>query len=113
MRVPADLHAAIHASAAAGNRTFNAELIARLQSSFGLISSLPLMVQDAVEDMAEAKKCTPEAALIDLVLAGQSNGGTVLNIRIAPGMTIKEVHELLGAMMAKVPDAAVVVVERE
>ena len=95
------------------NRTMNAEIVARLQGSFDLIASLPLMIQDAVEDAAAAKGCTPEVALADLVLAGQASGGIVLNIRIAPGMTIKEVHKLLGAMMAKVPHAALVVVERE
>lgn len=34
LRVPPELHAQIHASAKANNRTFNAEIVARLQESF-------------------------------------------------------------------------------
>lgn len=34
LRVPPELHAQIHASAKANNRTFNAEIVARLQSTF-------------------------------------------------------------------------------
>ena len=113
LRFPDGMREHIAKTASDNNRTMNAEIIARLQGSFDLIASLPLMVQDAVEDTAAAKGCTPEAALVDLVLAGQANGGKVLNIRIAPGMTIKEVHELLGAMQEDVPDATIVVVDRE
>lgn len=113
LRIPKDLKDQVTKAAFDTGRSFNAEVTARLQGSFDFIASLPLMVQDAVEDTAAAKGCTPEAALVDLVLAGQSNGGKVLNIRIAPGMTIKEVHELLGAMQEDVPDATIVVVDRE
>ncbi|MDP1530327.1 MAG: Arc family DNA-binding protein [Rhodoferax sp.] len=112
-RFPDGLREQLAAVAKVNGRSMNAEIVARLQGSFDLITSLPLMVQDAVEDAAAAKGCTPEVALADLVLAGQASGGIVLNIRIAPGMTIKEVHDLMGAMMDKVPDAALVVVERE
>ena len=35
LRLPPDLHAAIHEAAAATGKSFNAEIIARLQSSFG------------------------------------------------------------------------------
>lgn len=35
LRVPPELHAQIHASAKANNRTFNAEIVARLEESFG------------------------------------------------------------------------------
>jgi len=34
LRVPPDLHAKIHEAAAAANRTFNSEIVARLQASF-------------------------------------------------------------------------------
>ena len=35
LRVPPDLHAQIHEAAKANTRTFNAEIMARLQASFG------------------------------------------------------------------------------
>lgn len=36
LRVPPDLHKAIHEAASSANRTFNAEIVARLQASFNL-----------------------------------------------------------------------------
>lgn len=36
LRVPPNLHMELHAAAAAANRTFNAEIVARLQQSFNL-----------------------------------------------------------------------------
>lgn len=36
LRVPPDLHKSLHASATENNRTFNAEIVARLQQSFNL-----------------------------------------------------------------------------
>lgn len=113
LRFPDGMRERIAHTAQANNRTMNAEIISRLQGSFDFIASLPLMVQDAIEDTAAAKNCTPEAALVDLVLAGQSNGGKVLNIRIAPGMTVKELHELMGVIQEDAPDATIVAFDRE
>lgn len=39
LRVPPDLHAQIHEAAKGNNRTFNAEIVARLQASFSDASS--------------------------------------------------------------------------
>jgi len=41
LRVPPDLHKQIHDAARASNRTFNAEIVARLQASFSDQSSPP------------------------------------------------------------------------
>jgi hypothetical protein len=51
LRVPPDLHAKIHEAAKGANRTFNAEIVARLELSFGeKLSS----VDDAVKNLNEA-----------------------------------------------------------
>ena len=114
VRLPDGMREEIAASAQANNRSMTKEIVLRLQSSFTpTANDLPVLVRDAVNDEVKKKKCTPAQALVNLVLAGQSSGGKVLNIRIAPGMTIKEVHELLGAMQEDVPDATIVVVDRE
>lgn len=91
----------------------NSEIVARLQNSFSGSTTLPIAVQQAVEDEAEAKGCTPSEALTNLVLSGQANGGQVLNIRIAPGMTLQEIRDALSAMVDVVPDAESVIIERE
>lgn len=40
LRVPPELHARIHESAKASGRTFNAELVSRLEASFGATSAI-------------------------------------------------------------------------
>lgn len=45
LRVPPELHAQIHASAKANNRTFNAEIVARLEESFSAKASAPMSTQ--------------------------------------------------------------------
>lgn len=51
LRVPPTLHKAIHEAAAAANRTFNAEIISRLQQSFedpeAASGAVPMTVVDA------------------------------------------------------------------
>lgn len=45
LRVPPELHAQIHASAKANNRTFNAEIVARLSDSFKTYSDSEAHIQ--------------------------------------------------------------------
>ena len=90
------------------------EIVVRLRGSFTPTGQeLPEVVREAVNAEAARGKCTPEQALINLVLAGQSNGGQVLNIRIAPGMPLKEIRDALNAMVDVVPNVSNVVIERE
>ena len=108
------MHAELHIAAAAAGRSYNAEIIARLQSSFkSVIASLPFAVVQAVEDQVEEKGCTEFEALTNLVLAGQSGGGVVLNLRIAPGTTAKEVHDALSAALKLIPPDSSVISERD
>jgi hypothetical protein len=85
----------------------------RYPSSFHpSFSALPELVQIAIDDVMEARGCTSEEALLHLVLAGQSQGGQVLNVRIAPGTTAKEVRDALNVALELAPNADMVM-ERE
>lgn len=59
LRVPPALHAAIHEAAAAANRTFNAEIVARLENSFTPSPDIGRHVQSLVaryeQELAEAE----------------------------------------------------------
>ncbi len=48
LRVPPDLHAQIHGAAKENNRTFNAEIVARLQASLEATPSIKLKGSDKV-----------------------------------------------------------------
>jgi len=114
IRLPKGMRDLIAEKAQSNNRTMNAEVVARLQSTFEPNpAALPPLVDQAVKDEMQARGGSQADALLRLVLAGQSNGGQVLSIRIAPGMTLKEVHDAIGAMVEAVPNAANVVIERE
>lgn len=56
LRVPPDLHARIHEQAKANNRTFNAEIVARLEGSFtaGGESASDEVIQAAADRAAQA-----------------------------------------------------------
>lgn len=61
LRVPPDLHAQIHEAAKANTRTFNAEIVARLQSSFSsLQGSMRGFEMTAQMDDPHAGALTPE-----------------------------------------------------
>lgn len=89
------------------------EIVARLQASFQNEKSLPFAVQQAVADEMVERNCTETEALINLVLAGQTQGGKVLNIRVAPGTTAKDVRDAISAALELVPPDTSVVFERE
>ncbi|UUZ68092.1 hypothetical protein LP416_27895 [Polaromonas sp. P2-4] len=112
LRIPKDLVAQIAREAFATSKSQNAEIVARLTASFEGNNALPFPVQQAVEGEMEDKGCTEAEALTNLVLAGQSGGGTVLNLRIAPGTTAKEVHDALSAALKLIPPDSNVISER-
>lgn len=114
IRLPEGMRDLIAEKAQSNNRTMNAEVVARLQSTFDTASAaLPPLVDQAVKDEMEARGGSEADALLRLVLAGQSNGGQVLSIRIAPGMTLKEVSDAMNVMVKAAPNVGNVVVERE
>jgi Arc-like DNA binding domain len=113
LRVPADLHKAIHASAAAGNRTFNAEIIARLQSSFDFMANLPFAVQEAIEHEIDEHGGTAEEALIRVAKTAMANGGTLFHAIITPQTTIAQFKAMLEASKTVIPPDASIIFERK
>lgn len=65
LRVPPDLHAKIHESAKQNNRTFNAELVSRLERSF---SSDRDMEEHAFESAVETTTLSNEVARLTALL---------------------------------------------
>lgn len=114
LRIPVELKSQVTDAAKTSGRSFNAEVTARLQASFDTSpAALPPLVDQAVKDEMKARGGSEADALLRLVLAGQSNGGQVLCIRIAPGMTLKEVSDAMNVMVAAAPNVGNVVIERE
>lgn len=112
LRLLPELRAKIAEAAREHGRSLNAEVTARLQDSFDIVKLLPFGVQEAIAHAAEESGTPPMVALERLVLAGQSHGGQVLNIRVSPGTTAQEVRDALNAALEQVPDADIVL-ERE
>jgi len=54
LRVPPDLHARIHAAASVANRTFNAEIVNRLESSFNMPTPANATDTERLEEVIEA-----------------------------------------------------------
>lgn len=103
-RFPDGLRDRLASVAKANGRSMNAEIVARLRASFeSVFIGLPFAVVQAVEAEMEAKGLTEEEALVALVLAGQAGGSTVLNLKIAPGTTAKEVRDALTEAMKHIP----------
>lgn len=104
LRIPVELKEAIAAAASARQRTLTAEIVNRLRDTFELdYTGLPFEVVQAVEAEMSAHGITQAEALVKLVLAGQAGGGTVLNLKIAPGTTAKEVRDALSEALKHVP----------
>ena len=115
LRMQEELKFNITRSAYIAGRSMNAEIINRLKASFEEreTAPLPFAVQQAVDDMVEETSCTPEEALTTLVLKGQSQGGTVLNIHVGPNTTVKQVREAINAAQGLIPDNAGIIFERK
>lgn len=114
LRVPPDLHAKIHESAKENNRTFNAEIVARLEQSFSTSTDQPDSLGYAVDQMLEwtmeNERISREDALERLVAKGYSNENSlpVLIFYAAPGMTSAEIQAALQeANLVVPPDSAV------
>lgn len=113
IRLPDGMREQIATSAQTHNRTMTAEIVWRLQESFSADGSMSATVKQAIQQEAKTSGCSPAQALANLVMAGQTNGGKVLNIRIAPGMTLQAIRDALIIMSEIVPNASGVFIERE
>lgn len=115
IRLTGELKQSIEQAATSAGRSMNAEIVNRLKSSFEEkeTAPLPISIQMAVDDEAEEAGCTPEQALINLVLKGQSQGGTVLNLRIAPNTTVQQVRDAINAASELIPPNSNLTFERE
>ena len=111
LRLPVDLKTQVARAAATMGRSFNSEVAARLQTSFepADYTALPFAVVQAVEAAMEAGGLTQAEALTQLVLVGQSQGGTVLHLHIAPGTTAKDVHTALTAALKLIPPDSILI----
>ena len=104
-RFPEGLRAELANVAHANGRSMNAEIVFRLRASLNGFdyTALPSQVVQAVEVTMAASGLSQEEALTKLVLAGQSQGGTVLHLHVAPGTTAKDVHTALTAALKLIP----------
>lgn len=95
-------------------RSFNSEVVARLTASLAdpAPPSYPPLVQDAIDHEVAQRGGTPEEALIRLVLAGQTKGGTVVKISVAPGTTLEQVRAMVEAASTLVPADATVTLQQ-
>ena len=99
-------------AAKASNRTMNAEIVARLQSSFEGAAVFPFAIEQAIEHEQEERGGTREEALTRLVLAGQAKGGTVFHVVVPRAMTMQEYRELMKASEKIIPPNANMILER-
>ena len=112
IRFPDGMRDKIAETAKANNRSMNAEIVARLQSSFEGAAVFPFAIDQAIEHEQEERGGTRDEALTRLVLAGQAQGGTVLHVVMPKKVTIKEFGELLRASEKVIPPDANMIVER-
>lgn len=95
-------------------RSFNSEVVARLSASLDAAPTghYPTAVADAIALEIEKRGGNREEALTRLVFAGQAQGGTIVNLCIAPGTTVAQVHEMVNAAVKLLPADAPVLLER-
>lgn len=104
LRVPPDLHKAIHEAASAANRTFNAEIVARLSQSFESGGLLPDVIRRGVENIAAEDGVTFGEALAKAVIAGLSpDAPAVLYFAPGPGMKLTDVLQVFDQAKKKLP----------
>lgn len=115
LRMQDELKYQVTRAAFIAGRSMNAEIVNRLKASFENKepAALPISVQNAINDLAESTSCTPEEALVKLVLKGQSQGGTVLHLTVSPNTTMQQVRDAINTASELVPANSNIVFERE
>lgn len=112
VRFPDGMRDKITETAKVNNRSMNAEIVARLQSSFEGAAVFPFAIEQAIEHEQEERGGTREEALTRLVLAGQAQGGTVFQVVVPRAMTMQEYRELMQASETVIPPNANMILER-
>ena len=112
IRFPDGMRDKIAETAKANNRSMNAEIVARLQSSLEGAAAFPFAIDQAIEQEQEERGGTREEALTRLVLAGQAQGGTVFHVVVPRAMTMQEYRELMKAGEKIIPPDANMILER-
>lgn len=83
LRLPKDLHARVHEAAAEGGRSYNAEIVARLQGSFEVRAS-PAMVADLARAEAAVESYKRIEAISSATTAALAQYVVTLHERLAP-----------------------------
>ena len=112
VRMPDGMRDRLKEDAKASNRTMNAEIVARLQSTYETPAFFPFAIEQAIEHEQEERGGTREEALTRLVLAGQAKGGTVFQVVVPRAMTMQEYRELMKASEKIIPPDANMILER-
>ena len=113
LRIPKDLVQQVNRAAFSTSKSQNAEIIARLRSSFELDKSLPTDVRQAIEHEMEERGGTAEEAHVRLAHAAMANGGTLFHATITPETTLAQFHKMLAASKTVIPPDASIVFERK
>ena len=94
--MPKPLHEQLHNAAEASGRSYNAEIVARLQQSFDSTPVDDPNVKRVVEEFAKLRDMSYRDALMLLVTAGsQPDAPQIVHIRVGAGATMQEVKEII------------------
>lgn len=107
LRLMPELRLQIEGAARANGRSLNAEVTARLQTSFEVNpAALPPLVEQAVKGEMTARGGDKTAALIRLVLAAQAKGGTIFYAQLTSKTKFHEFLAMLDAGKTIIPPDA-------
>lgn len=112
LRVPQDLHKAIHQAADEAGHSFNAEIIGRLQQSFKPPSAVDVHL--VVDKYAEENGVTYAQALDLILMRGvASDAPAAYLVEVRPGMSVTDVQRAIRAIGEHAPaDAALILQTR-
>lgn len=96
-RLPTELAEKLRVAAGENSRSMNAEVVARLEKSFGVAApAMGEVAKDLVEEFAAKRKISFSEALDALVFIGSNDDApALLYVKAQPGMTLKEVREVM------------------
>lgn len=107
--MPKPLHEQLHNAAEVSGRSYNAEIVARLQQSFDATGDLDAEVREIAQEFAEQRGLSLKDALNLLVHTGSSPSASALFVKVTPGMTLAEIRAVFEvAKEFTPPDASIV-----
>lgn len=113
LRLPKDLHVRLHEAAAESGRSYNAEIVSRLEGSFDFVANLPPTVKEAIAHEIDERGGTPADALTRVAQTAIANGGTLFAATVTPGTTVEKFREMLNASKTVIPPDASFIMERK